>query len=256
MQITKITSILLTTTVLFTSCSIDDDNNIENAITFENNKVLGSSSRDLLSEDIYTKLTLEIVSVQGSEPESSTLINLQNFLSNHLHKSKGIHIRSRSVPSSGLTHFDIDNITKIENNTRQHYTNGKEITVYIYFADGSHKNDTQEEVTLGSAYKNTSIVMYKKTIANVAKRVNAPVLATIESATLQHEFAHLLGLVNINSKVQSTHEDPDHKGHCNSKSCLMSAYTGLDHSMQSMLGNGIPTLDAQCIADLKANGGK
>ena len=72
-----------------------------------------------------------------------------------------------------------------------------------------------------------------------------------------HEFGHILGLTNLGSDLQSNHEDASHPKHCNVESCLMFWAAETGSGIGNMISNGsAPQLDAQCIADLQANGGK
>ena len=256
MQITKFLSILIISSLILVSCSDDDDNAvpIQNNIPTSNNQILGSSANDLLSDTNFKGLTIEMVSVEGFEPTASALNAFTTFLEQRLFKPDGINFIQRTVPSSGLAPFNIDEIREIENTTRTEFNEGDEIKVFIYFADGSNEEDTNTTITLGTAFANTSIVIYERTLRNLSINPNAPMLSTIEIATLNHEFAHLLGLVNIGTPLQSEHEDTEFRGHCNVPSCLMEA--AIEFGMMDMLGNGVPILDPQCIADLQANGGR
>ncbi len=256
MQITKFFSYLLFSSFILISCSDDDDNNpIDSAIQIENRQPLGSSANALLSGGTFTGLTVEMVSVQGFEPTTTAVNAFKQFLEDRLFKPDGITINQRSVPSSNTAPFSIEEISEIENNTRTLFNAGDEITVYVYFADGSKEDDTNVQVTLGTAYRNTSMVIYEGTLRQLSTRPNAPLLSTIETATLNHEFAHLMGLVNIGTPLQSDHEDPEASGHCNVPSCLMEAAIQFGSGMMG-LGDMVPELDAQCIADLQANGGR
>ncbi len=256
MQITKFLSYLLFSSFILISCSDDDDNNpIDSAIQIENRQPLGSSANALLSGGTFTGLTVEMVSVQGFEPTTTAVNAFKQFLEDRLFKPDGITINQRSVPSSNTAPFSIEEISEIENNTRTLFNAGDEITVYVYFADGSKEDDTNIQVTLGTAYRNTSMVIYEGTLRQLSTRPNAPLLSTIETATLNHEFAHLMGLVNIGTPLQSDHEDPEASGHCNVPSCLMEAAIQFGSGMMG-LGDMVPELDAQCIADLQANGGR
>jgi hypothetical protein len=62
-----------------------------------------------------------------------------------------------------------------------------------------------------------------------------------------------MGLVDQGSPMQNDHKDAGSGAHCINPTCLMYhavETTGID-------GTGtVPELDAQCAADLKANGGK
>ncbi|WP_241507275.1 hypothetical protein [Aquimarina sediminis] len=255
MHVIKLTGYLLIFSFILIGCSdSDDDTPITDALQVGNKRPLGTSANDLLSDTNFNSLTIEIVSVQGYEPTTTTITGFKQFLQERLFKPDGIIITQRTLPSSNKRPFTIDEIIEIENNTRTLFNQEDDITVYIYFADGSKEDDTNEKVTLGSAYLNTSIVIYENTLRKLSIKPNSPSLATIEIATLNHEFSHLLGLVNIGTALQSEHEDSDSKGHCNTPGCLMEAAIEFGGGMG--IGNGVPKLDPQCIADLQANGGR
>jgi len=245
--------LLLFTSILLTSCA-DDDNSGNASNNTENRQPLGSSANDLLSATQFTSLTLEIVSVEGFEPTADAIANFRAFIEERVFKPDGITINQRSIPSSGDAPFSIEEIAEIENENRTVFNEEGDIAVYIYFADGSSENDAGDQITLGSAYFNTSMVIYEGTLQNLANNPNAPFLSTIETATLNHEFAHLLGLVDLGSPLQSDHEDEDAENHCNVAGCLMQAAIQFSTGMMGL--STVPELDAQCIADLQANGGR
>ncbi len=262
MHILKFFGYLVISSFILIGCSNDDDNtpvNTNNTSQTANLRPLGSSANDLLSATNFKSLSVEIVSVQGFEPSAAAINGLKEFLERRVFKPDGISIIQRTVTSSRNAPFTTEEIRTIESTTRTVFNEGDDIAVYIYFADGSNEEDTNEKVTLGTAYLNTSMVIYESTLRRLSARPNAPSLTAIETATLNHEFAHLFGLVNIGTPIQSPHEDTDDEGnpngHCNVSSCLMEAAIEFGSGMMSM-GEEIPQLDAQCIADLRANGGR
>ncbi len=256
MHLLKTFSYLLFFSFILVGCS-DDDSVAINASQQENKKPLGDSANDLLSATNYTGLHIEIVSVEGFEPTKEAITGLQDFLQERLFKPDGITITSRSVSSSGKAPFSIKEIAQIENDTRTIFNEEGNIAVYIYFADGGHEEDSDSDktITLGSAYFNTSIVIYEGTLRTLSNKPASPSLIVAETTTLHHEFAHLLGLVNIGTPDLSNHEDPDAKNHCNVTGCLMEASINFGSGMIGM-GNEIPQLDPLCIADLRGNGGR
>ncbi len=258
MQITKFLSYLLISSFILVGCSNDDDNSPfdNNPSQTANRQPLGSSANDLLSDTNFKSITIEMIAVQGFEPTTTAVNNFRQFLEDRLFKPDGIIINQRTVSSSSKAPFNIEEIAEIENDTRTLFNAGDDITVYVYFADGSKEDDTNEQVTLGSAYLNTSMVIYEGTLRRLGgSRPGAPSLSTIETAALNHEFAHLLGLVNLGTPLQSQHEDSDSNGHCNVQSCLMEAAIEFSSGIMGM-GDAVPELDALCIADLQANGGR
>lgn len=254
MQITKILSILILSSLFIIGCT-DEDENAPALGEALNNQPLGSASRDLLTDDNYTSLTIEMISVRGYEPTKTAIQEFRKFLETHLQKPDGIYIHQRSVSSPGLTTFSIEDIRNIESANRSLYTQGDEITVYVYFADGGSVKDTDTNITLGTSYLNTSLVIYEKTLRTLARQVDAPRLSTIETAALNHEFAHLLGLVNTGTTSSSETNSPS-DGHCNVDGCLMEATIQFKSGVMDVLGKGVPELDANCLAaleEIKAN---
>ncbi len=222
-----------------------------------NLKSLGSSASDLLSDATYTSINIEIVYVEGNKPTDEGIEMFRKFLENRIFKPDGIKINLRSVNSSGKAPFTIEEIVDIEREERTAYNVGDEIAVWIYFADGSNEKDTNEKFVLGSSFRNTSMVIYERTIRNFASRPNAPDLATIEAATLNHEFGHLFGLVDLGTEPVTNHEDPENEGHCVIEGCLMRASIEFGFGVLDFIDNGgVPTLDDACIQDLQAAGGK
>ena len=127
----------------------------------------------------------------------------------------------------------------------------------MLFVEGKSSKDTNSGAVLGAAYWNTSFVIYEETIHGLSDSTFEPDRSTLETAVINHEFGHLLGLTNLGTNLQSDHEDPDHPKHCNVEDCLMFWAAETSQGIDNMLSSGqAPTLDAQCLADLRANGGK
>jgi len=222
-----------------------------------NLKSLGSSASDLLNDATFTSLNIEIVYVEGNRPTDEALRLFSDFLQKRIFKPDGIEITVRSVNSSGQAPFNIDEILEIENEERTAYNVGDEIAVWIYFADGSNEKDTDEKFILGSAFRNTSMVIYERTIRQFANRAGTPDRAIVEAATLNHEFGHLFGLVDLGIEPVSDHEDPDNEGHCVVNACLMRASIEFGNGVLNVIdGGGTPALDDACILDLQSAGGR
>ncbi|MGA9326358.1 MAG: hypothetical protein WBV47_09945 [Salegentibacter sp.] len=246
---------LITFLLFAVACSTDSPSDHSS-----NLKSVGDSANALLSDEQFTSMNIEIMYVDGYAPSTAAINGFKNFLQERIYKPDGIKISMRAVPSSGKAPFDIHEIGDIEQKNRSVYNAGDEIAIFIYFADGSNEeDDAKEEVVLGSAFRNTSIVVYEKTIENFASKPNAPSKSVLENAVLDHEFGHLFGLVDMGSEPQSDHldTDPGHKGHCDVPGCLMRASLEFGTGVVDITSDGsVPVLDAQCIADLRANGGK
>lgn len=245
----KIFAVIALAFLIFTSCSKDDsDGNVK----ANNKKGLGTSAHDLLSEDKFDSMIIEVVFVEGFEPSATAIENFKAFLNSRLNKSGGITVEKRAIPSPGNTTYTNAQIIAIEDANRIHYNDGNQIAVWAFFADAKSATDTNTSVVLGTAYRNTSFVIYENTVKKLSGGAFKPSTVVLETTVIEHEFGHILGLTNSGTAMQSAHEDPDHKRHCNESTCLMY----WESESGNILGGTVPQLDAQCIADLRANGGK
>lgn len=241
------------------SCSKEDDP-MENSVAVNpitNKQQTGSSANDLLSDKKFKSMVIEVVYVAGFEPSSTAINNFVNFISARTYKPNGINVIKHSIPAPGNSPYTIEEIVSLEDVNRTKYNNSGEIAVWVFFADGKSSKDTDTSVTLGTAYRNTSFVIFEQTVHSLSDSQFEPNRASLETTVITHEFGHLLGLTNLGTTLQSNHEDAEHPKHCIEKTCLMYWASETGAGISNMVsGGGIPQLDAQCIADLRANGGK
>lgn len=246
------------------SCKSDDSGTMtddgEPLVGADNKLPLGESAADLLAADFFTSLEVELVYVEGFNPRAETVTNLRNFLQERLNKPDGITIIERSIPSIGDAPFNTAEIIDIEDQVRSSYNRDDTVSIFIFFTDGANSNDTQFNKTLGTAYRNTSVVIYEPTIREFSNDPSEPSRVALETTTLTHEICHLLGLVNLGTPPTTDHEDPINTRHCIVEDCLMYFQTevqGIAPKMSAKLTASQTTpLDPLCIADLQANGGK
>ena len=244
--------LILLSLALFTGCKQDDSEEM-NDTRAENLKALGASAEDLLSNDFYDRLVVEIVYSNGFRPKQLSLDTFRTFLTQRLNKPGGISIVETVIDPPQGEPYSISEIRQIESEVRTRYTNGTTIAVYVFFANGNSSNDTQTTVTLGSAYQNTSIVIYQETLQSLDQD-----LFLMEATTLRHEFGHILGLVDISGDdIHPTgHLDPDSSKHCMVQGCLMYFESTIPPTIPNPTIADIPALDPLCIEDLQAKGGK
>ena len=258
MKYPRITLLFLFSFIVLLSCKKDDEGSI-NDPKAENRKGLGISAEDLLSDDIYDKLIVELVYPASYAPTGVAKQNIVDFLNERLNKSGGISIVETVIQAPPGAPFGISEIKAIEDDNRTRYTTPGTMAVYIFFSNGSSANDSNTTVTLGTAYLNTSIVVYEKTLRDLVNQNPNFDITVLETTTLQHEFSHILGLVNIqNDDIHTTHEDEAHAKHCSVAECLMYFESTSGRSITEYFENRslLPTLDPLCIADLQAKGGK
>ncbi|MEO6732166.1 MAG: hypothetical protein ABIN01_13195 [Ferruginibacter sp.] len=236
----------------FTGCSKSDSNTGLPSIVSENDKAVGASANDLLSSAKYTSLKIEIQYMPGFQPDATAVANLNSLLNTLANKPSGITIIQSQIASSGKTTMDLNDLATIEKNNRTAFTTSTQLGVYLLITDGSYISVN----TLGLAYRNTSMCLLGKTIHDNSGAIGQASRTKLVTTVLEHEVAHLLGLVDIGSAMQTNHKDAAHGNHCNNNGCLMYYASETTDVLGFLITGNIPTLDANCRADLHANGGK
>lgn len=211
---------------------------------------------NFLSDKKYEKLVVEIQCVNGYVPKAESISNMISFLQKRLNKPRGIVVSQNYISSPGKTLYSVTDIKNVEENHRTEHTKGDVLTVYILFLDGEYEGNSGNSKTLGIAYGNSSIVIFENTVRSYSGGVGQPKTEVLETTVIDHELGHLMGLVNNGTDMQINHQDAGNAHHCNNKSCLMHYLVESSDVISNLIGNDIPELDNNCIADLRANGGK
>ncbi|GFZ76657.1 hypothetical protein GCM10011531_02400 [Aquaticitalea lipolytica] len=255
----KIALVILILT--FVACTKDNDvdnaNNNSGSASTANQQPVGTSANDLLADDTFTSMVIEVAYIDGYEPSQTSINNLIAFLEARTYKPNGITVEIRPIISTQDSPYTNQDIVAIEDANRTKFNTANRIAVWAFFADGESASNSNSGVVLGTAYRNTSFVIYEETIHGLSDSPLEPSRSLLETTVIMHEFGHILGLTNLGSDLQSNHEDASHPKHCNVESCLMFWAAETGNGIGNMISNGsAPQLDAQCIADLQANGGK
>jgi hypothetical protein len=215
------------------------------------NQALGASANDMLSDSKYTSLQIQVQYMPGYALDTATLTNLTAYLNTVCNKPGGITITQSQIAASQGDTVTVDKAAVIEAQNRSAYTSGSTIAVYILVTDGY---DTSTSI-LGFAYRSTSICLFGRDISDHSGGVGEVTKVSLESGVLEHEFGHIMGLVNLGTPMVVFHQDTAHGNHCNNPKCLM--YYAMDtHVAFGTMSNSIPVLDSNCRNDLHANGGK
>jgi predicted Zn-dependent protease len=236
----------------------DNTDNNDNTVNFSlNRKATGSSANDLLSADTFQKMIVEVTYIEGFEPTETSKNNFKNLIESRTFKPEGVQFIEKQIPPTGKTEYTLEDVVSIEKEHRTQYNTSTTIAVWVLFINGKSSRDTSSSSILGYAYWNTSFAIFEETIHGLSNSAFEPERSLLESSVIHHEFGHILGLTNLGSDLQSDHEDVDHPKHCNEEDCLMYWAAETSQGISNMLSGGqVPTLDAQCLADLKANGGR
>jgi predicted Zn-dependent protease len=241
----------LALTVLFFGCKKESEE--DNPLAQDNNGSVGASANSFLSDEYYNRLTVEILYMPGFAPTENAINNLRSFLIDHLKKPSGIEVLTRQIPSYGQGSYSSNDILSIESENRERYNADETITASLLVLDGSYADNNQ---VLGIAYRNTSMAIFGGTIADNSGGVSQPTRSKLESTVMNHEFGHVLGLVNLGSNMVENHQDTDNGKHCDDSDCLMYYASETTEIASFLIGNDIPALDQNCKNDLIANGGK
>ncbi len=240
-------------TILFLqACSKSDSTSGLAAINDANNKNTGASSKDLLTAGTFTSIKIEIQYMPGFAPDAASVNNLTSFLSSLVNKPAGISVVQKQIASGGKNTYSINDISAIEKSNRTFFNTGNQLAVYVLIADGAYSDPN----VLGVAYRNTSLCLLGKKIFDNSGGIGQASRTKLITAVVEHEFGHLLGLVDLGAAMQANHKDPNHGNHCNVQSCLMYYASETTDLLGFLVTGNIPSLDAQCQNDLKANGGK
>ena len=212
---------------------------------------VGKSAHDLLSTGAYSSLSIEIQYMPGMQLLPESVNNLLNFLKTYLDKPGGITVTQKQVASFTADTISLSQVADFEIANRSLYTKDNVIAVYILVSDATNSSP----LILGTSYLSTSIVLYEKSIRAHSGGFAQATREKVESGVMEHEFGHLVGLVNNGTPMVTSHEDPEHAHHCTNTNCLM--YYEIETSGLTRVANHtVPSLDENCINDLSANGGK
>lgn len=199
--------------VLFIACSKNSDeepdNNIPKAVDKTANLLgTGQSARDLLSNEKFSKLQLEIGYVDGYRPTQAAISAFTDFLKQRTFK-ESIEVVYNKLEATEEESLTVDEISDLEEENRTLYNNGDTMAVYIYFSNAPAEGDDEDEglVTLGAVYRNTSMIIHEATVRKLAGQSIFISDADVELATLNHEFGHLFGLVDLGTEPINDHED-------------------------------------------------
>ena len=214
------------------------------------NRAVGSSANELLSGTKFKSLKVELQYMAGFAPDAGAINHLQAFLAARLNKPDGINIVTKEIAANSKTTLTADEVHAIEKESRTSFSTENEIAVYVLYTNGVYS----ENNVLGIAYRNTSAAIFGKKIRDNSGSLGQVSRTKLEATVLEHEIGHLLGLVDIGSSMQVAHKA--NGNHCNNQNCLMYYASETTDVLGLLLTGNIPSLDNNCLNDLKANGGK
>lgn len=220
------------------------------------NRNPGRSANDFLADSNFTDLVVEIDYMPEYAPNEQALDSLKSFLKQRLHKSSITIKKPTEIPSGGEDRYSATEIRNLESENRSTFTKGDTLAAYFVILDGKY----EEQNLLGIAYYNTSNAFFGPSYDEASSGTGSPSRYIVEATSFRHEFGHLFGLVAnpySETEMQKDHnDDPYHPQHCNNDQCLMYYAMETTDVFGSVLEDEVPSLNANCKADLRSNGGK
>ena len=227
--------LLIALITCFVSCSKSSPNPVDETVIPEADKkanllATGDSANDILSNENFDKMLIEIAYVTGFRPTASAMTQFTDYLKEHTFKTD-IQIIYKELSSPVEDELTLQEIADLETKNRTAYNSDGTLAIYIYFADAPAEGDDLDGglVTLGAVYRNTSMIIHEVTIKKLASKSSSISDSDVETTTLNHEFGHLFGLVNLGTDMVNDHESQSENSegalvsnnHCNQNGCLM-----------------------------------
>jgi len=231
----------------------DDPANGDPAFEFNHELNPGQSALDLLRDDDFDELVLEVDYMEGFRPTDRSLDSLKTFLERRLNKTAITILEPTEIPAGGQDSYTAAEIRNLEREHRDSFSSEGLIATYFIVTDG----EFEEENVLGIAHFNTSMALFGKTINDASSDIGPPARHTIETIVMRHEFGHIMGLVNNGVDMQQDHQDTEHGNHCTVEDCLMYfSVRTTNFFVSDLFGGEIPQLEHFCRDDLADAGGK
>src|ERR1700757_2278423 len=208
---------------------------------------------DFISQGKYTNLLIEVDYINGYAPSDESVNNLITFLKQRINKPNGIAVVKKviSVQNTGA-YYNLNQVQDIEYANRKMVTSGSTLTAYILYLDKEYEGTaSSQSKVLGINYQSSSIVMFENTIAQFSGGITQPSRSLLETTVVEHEFGHVLGLVNNGTPMQTFHQDVPNGHHCNNSSCLMYYAVETSDIIKNLVGSAPPDFDANCLNDLR-----
>jgi hypothetical protein len=240
MNLKQLVFILLTFSFVGISCQKED-------MPVYDYRKLGTASKDILSDQNYTSLEIQINYMPGYAPADTVINHFKNYLTQLVRKPVGVNLQPRLVTPTVNSPITLNELVALEKTIRTSFTRSQVLSIHIMILDAEY----QTSDILGISYWNTSMCVFGRTVGKFSGRPGLVSKNQLMITLLEHEMGHLLGLVDQGTPMVSSHKSSN-GAHCNNSSCLMN-YIIETNSVGNVT---IPVLDDNCRADLKANGGK
>ncbi len=215
--------------------------------------------KSILTDNTYSSIEIELLYPEGFKPQQESLDNLRNFILEVANKPDGVTFKPRVIPAFSEEKLSVSQIREFEDNNRTSFSKGSTFSIFMLCTNTGSTSDQGNSRVLGVAYGSSSICLFQETIQDNSgggPLSNQPSREVLETTVYNHELGHLMGLVNNGTPMVENHQDTENGRHCDVDDCLMFFQVETTADLLGLMNSGIPELDDQCRADLRANGGK
>lgn len=190
-------------------------------------------SEGYIRADRYTRLVIEVDYVEGNKPTPEVADELAAGLVEQLDKPAGVEVVYDQVlePRGEDYGWSLDELFSLASATYNLDVSADTIRMHTLFVDGHDARDGEDGTSLGLAWSNRHMVIFKEKLAEVCEadagetlRRQGLVEAACEETELAiwtHESGHVMGLVNYGVPMVEDHEDPEHPHHDRDEDCVM-----------------------------------
>lgn len=214
-----------------------------------------------------TSLRIDLDYVAGMEPNAEVQATFLEKVTPLIDKADGIQISlDDTLTSRSGQSWTFEELVELANDNFDAPTSDTEAAIHVMAVDGFYGDNDSGYSTLGLAWSNRNIVLFRETIdtacsptEELQKRglVERACNATL-AATWIHEFGHAIGLVNAGLPMVVPHNSAEHPTHSNDPDSIM--YWAIDTGAVFDLVKGkvlddvdpIPPFGDACIADIDA----
>ena len=207
---------------------------------------VGSAAKALLSPGVPAAV-IEVDTAPGARLSGDVIDALRDPLARHGHKRSVTTGGASDLPARPVyTAGDLRDLAAASRITR---SEPGRAAVYVMVLPGRFEDAS----ATGVAFDATAFAVFPEQISGGLLGLNA---GEFERAVLVHELGHLFGLVDLTGHG-AFHEDPEHKGHSNSRASVM--YWAIeDVSLRQVFAGGPPTEfdpgDTQEMERIRADG--
>ncbi len=230
----------------------DDPDNGDIPAEFSHTNSPGDSNEDFVTNQVFNNLVIEVHYMPGMEPDEETLDNLLDFLEQHLDKNDITILEPQQINSLNQNSYTINDLQDLEEEHREVYSDESTLAAYILIVDGNYFGEQfQDPTRLSISTYNTSVTLFGGTIDRISGPLSfEPSKTLVETNSINHQFGHLMGLVDLTTEMVDEHLDSPNGQHCTNQQCLMHFRVNSTEFFNNQFIDEISVLDDFCVADL------